>query len=187
MSSVKELRKDANHRMQRAVESVAQEFAKIRTGRATPALLDGVKVSYYGSIVPLNQAATVTIPEPRLIAIQPWDRNMIGEIEKAILKSDLGLTPSNDGTFIRVPIPQLSEERRKDLVKLVRKFAEEGRIAIRNVRRDVNDHMKKLQKEHEISEDELSVVLDETQEMTDKHIEDLDKLLEHKEAEILEV
>ncbi len=187
MSSEKELIKDANHRMQRAVESVAQEFSKIRTGRATPALLDGVKVSYYGSIVPLNQAATVTIPEPRLISIQPWDRNMIGEIEKAILKSDLGLTPSNDGTFIRVPIPQLSEERRRDLVKLVKKFAEEGRIAIRNVRRDVNDHLKKMQKDHEISEDELSVVLDDTQEMTDKFIKELDELLEHKEAEILEV
>jgi ribosome recycling factor len=112
---------------------------------------------------------------------------MIGEIEKAILKSDLGLTPSNDGTFIRVPIPQLSEERRHDLVKLVKKFAEEGRIAIRNVRRDVNDHLKKLQKDHEISEDELSVVLDETQELTDKYIKELDELLEHKEAEIMEV
>jgi ribosome recycling factor len=187
MSSAKELIKDANHRMQRTVESVAQEFSKIRTGRATPALLDGVKVSYYGSVVPLNQAATVTIPEPRLISIQAWDRNMIGEIEKAILKSDLGLTPSNDGTFIRIPIPQLSEERRRELVKLVKKFAEDGRIAIRNVRRDVNDHLKKLQKDHEISEDELSVLLDETQEITDSHIKELDRILEHKESEIMEV
>ena len=150
-------------------------------------LLDGVKVSYYGSIVPISQAATITIPEPRLIAIQPWDKSMIGEIEKAILKSDLGLTPSNDGTFIRVPIPQLSEERRKDLVKLVRKFGEDGKIAIRNVRRDVNDHLKKLQKDHGISEDELSVVLDETQEMTDKHINEIDEILKHKEDEIMEV
>ena len=185
--SVKELKKDADHRMKRAAETVQEEFAKVRTGRATPVLLDGVKVDYYGSNVPLSQAATITVPEPRLIAIQPWDRNMIGEIEKAILKSDLGLTPSNDGTFVRIPIPQLSEERRKDLVKLVRKFAEEGRIAIRNVRRDVNDHLKKMQKNHEISEDELSVVLDETQEMTDKHIKEIDDLLEHKEAEIMEV
>jgi len=185
--SAKELKKDADHRMSRAVESVQEEFNKIRTGRATTALMDGIKVSYYGSMVPLSQASTITIPEPRLISIQPWDRNMISEIEKAILKSDLGLTPSNDGTFVRVPIPQLSEERRKDLVKLVRRFAEEGRIAIRNVRRDANDHLKRLQKEHEISEDELSVVLDETQEMTNKHIKDIDEVLEHKEKEILEV
>jgi len=185
--SVKELKKDADHRMKRAVETVHEEFTKIRTGRATPVLMDGIKVSYYGSMVPLSQAATITIPEPRLISIQPWDRNMISEIEKAILKSDLGLTPSNDGTFVRVPIPQLSEERRKDLVKLVKKFGEEGRIAIRNVRRDVNDHLKKMQKDHEISEDELSVVLDETQEMTDKHIKEIDEILEHKEKEILEV
>jgi ribosome recycling factor len=184
---VKELKKDAEHRMKRAVENIQQEFAKIRTGRATPALLDGIKVSYYGSIVPLSQAATITIPEPRLIAIQPWDRNMISEIEKAILKSDLGLTPSNDGTFVRIPIPQLSEERRKDLARLVKKFAEEGRIAIRNVRRDINDNLKKMQKDHEISEDELSVVLDETQEITDKHINEIDDLLEKKEKEILEV
>ena len=184
---INELKKDADHRMKRAVENIKQEFAKIRTGRATPALLDGVKVSYYGSIVPLSQAATITIPEPRLIAIQPWDRNMISEIEKAILKSDLGLTPSNDGTFVRIPIPQLSEERRKDLARLVKKFAEEGRIAIRNVRRDVNDHLKKMQKDHIISEDELSVVLDETQEITDKNIKEIDELLEKKEKEIMEV
>jgi len=184
---VKELKKDAEHRMNKAVENIQQEFAKIRTGRATPTLLDGIKVSYYGSMVPLAQASTITIPEPRLIAIQPWDRNMISEIEKAILKSDLGLTPSNDGTFVRIPIPQLSEERRKDLVRLVKKFAEEGRIAVRNIRRDINDHLKKAQKNHEISEDELSVILDETQEMTDNHTKQIDELLEKKEKEILEV
>ena len=184
---VKELKKDASHRMKKAVENIQQELVKIRTGRATPTLLDNVKVSYYGSMVPISQAATITTPEPRLIAIQPWDKNMISEIEKAILKSDLGLTPSNDGTFIRIPIPQLSEERRKELVKLVKKFAEDGRIAIRNVRRDANDHLKKMQKDHIISEDELSVVLDETQEMTDKHIKEIDELLEKKEKEIMEV
>jgi len=184
---MKEIKKDADHRMTRAVENIQQEFAKIRTGRATPTLLDGVKVEYYGSTVPLSQAATITTPEPRLIAIQPWDRNIIGEIERAILKSDLGLTPSNDGTFVRIPIPQLSEERRKDLVKLVKKFAEEGRIAVRNVRRDANDHLKKMQKEHEISEDELSVILDEIQEITDNHIKSIDELLDKKEKEVLEV
>lgn len=183
----KEIKKDADHRMQRAVETIQQEFAKIRTGRASAALLDAVKVSYYGNMVPVAQASTITIPEPRLIAIQPWDKNMIGEIEKAILKSDLGLTPSNDGTFIRVPIPQLNEERRKDLARLVKKFAEEGRIAVRNVRRDANDHLKKLQKNHDMSEDELSVVLDEIQEMTDRYIKDIDGILEHKEKEIMEV
>ncbi len=183
----KEIIKDAEHRMKRAVEKIQEEFAKIRTGRATPALVDTVKVDYYGSTVPLSQAATISVPEPRLIAIQPWDKSMIGEIEKAILKSDLGLTPSNDGTFIRIPIPQLSEERRKDLARLAKKIAEEGRIAIRNVRRDANDHLKKLEKEHEISEDELKIVLEEVQEITDKQIGEIDKLLEHKEAEIMEV
>jgi ribosome recycling factor len=184
---IKEIKNDANHRMKKAVENIQQEFSKIRTGRASAALLDGTKVSYYGNMVPLTQASTVTIPEPRLIAIQPWDRNMIAEIEKAILKSDLGLTPSNDGTFIRVPIPQLNEERRQNLARLVKKFAEEGRIAIRNVRRDANDHLKKMQKNHDISEDELSVILDETQEITDKHIKEIDEILENKEKEILEV
>ena len=184
---VKELKKDASHRMKRAVENIQQELAKIRTGRATPTLLDNIKVSYYGSMVPISQSATITTPEPRLIAIQPWDKGMIAEIEKAILKSDLGLTPSNDGTFVRIPIPQLSEERRLELVKVVRKFAEEGRIAVRNVRRDANDHLKRMQKDHIISEDELSVVLDETQEMTDKNIKEIDELLEKKEKEIMEV
>jgi ribosome recycling factor len=184
---IKETKNDANHRMKKAVENIQQEFSKIRTGRASAALLDGIKVSYYGNMVPLTQASTVTIPEPRLIAIQPWDRNIIAEIEKAILKSDLGLTPSNDGTFIRVPIPQLNEERRQSLARLVRKFAEEGRIAIRNVRRDANDHLKKMQKNHDLSEDELSVILDEIQELTNKHIKEIDEILENKEIEILEV
>jgi ribosome recycling factor len=185
--SVKEIKKDADERMGKSVENIQHEFAKIRTGRASTALLDGVKVSYYGTPTPLSQAATVSVPEPRLLQIQPWDRSMIPEIEKAILKSDLGLTPSNDGTFIRIPIPQLSEERRKDLVKLVKKFAEDGRIAIRNIRRDANDHLRKMEKGHEISEDELSVVLDEIQELTNKYIKDIDEVLVHKEQEIMEV
>jgi ribosome recycling factor len=184
---VKEWKKDAQNRMHKSVETIQQEFTKIRTGRASPVLLDGVKVDYYGSTVPLSQAATITTPEPRLLAVQPWDKNMIAEIEKAILKSDLGLTPSNDGTFIRLPIPQLSEERRRDLARLVKKFAEDGRIAIRNVRRDANDHLKRMQKNHEISEDELSVVLDEVQEFTDKYIVEIDELLKKKEHEIMEV
>jgi ribosome recycling factor len=184
---VKELKKNASHRMKMAVETIQQELAKIRTGRATTTLLDNIKVSYYGSMVPISQAATINIPEPRLIVIQPWDKSIISEVEKAILKSDLGLTPSNDGTFVRLPIPQLSEERRKELVKLVKKFAEEGRIAVRNVRRDTNDHLKKMQKDHLISEDELSVILDEVQQLTDDSIAEIDHLLEKKEQEILEV
>jgi len=187
MQGIKEFKKDAEHRMQKAVDTIHQEFIKIRTGRASTALLDTVKVNYYGNMVPVSQTATITIPEPRLIAIQPWDRSMIAEIEKAILKSDLGLTPSNDGTFVRIPIPKLSEERRRDLVKLVKKFAEDGRVAVRNVRRDVNEHLKKLEKTHDISEDDLNLVLTETQKMTDKHIKDIDELLDKKEKEILEV
>jgi ribosome recycling factor len=185
--ATKELLKDARHRMDKSVENFISELAKIRTGRATPALLDAVKVDYYGQTVPINQAATVTVPEPRLIMVQPWEKNMLAEIERAILKADLGLNPSNDGSVIRIPIPQLSEERRVDLVKLVHKFAEEGRIAVRNIRRDVNDHLKKMEKNHEISEDELSNKLDEVQTMTDEHIKKIDEVMEHKEKELMEV
>ena len=135
----------------------------------------------------MNQAATVTAPEPRLIVVQPWEKSMLGEIEREILKADLGLNPSNDGRMIRLPIPQLSEERRKDLVKLVHKFAEECRIAVRNVRRDANDHLKKLEKNHDLSEDELSVELDTIQKMTDEHISKIDELMQNKEKEVMEV
>ncbi|HHJ52250.1 MAG TPA: ribosome recycling factor [Caldithrix abyssi] len=183
----KELLKDARHRMDKSVENYVHELAKIRTGRATPALLDAVKVDYYGQKVPVNQAATVTVPEPRLIMVQPWEKSMLAEIERAILKADLGLNPSNDGNVIRIPIPQLSEERRKDLVKLVHKFAEDARIAIRNIRRDVNDHLKKMEKNHEISEDELSIELDNVQEMTDEHIKKIDEIMKNKETELMEV
>lgn len=185
--SAKELIKDAKHRMDKTAENFVNELTKIRTGRATPTLLDTVKVDYYGQSVPLNQAANISVPEPRMIVVQPWEKNMLAEIERAIMKADLGLNPGNDGTMIRVPIPQLSEERRKDLVKLVHKFAEEGKIAIRNVRRDVNDHLKKMEKNNEISEDELSVELDTVQELTDDHVKKIDEILEKKEKEVLEV
>lgn len=183
----KEILKDAKHRMDKAIEALQNELNKVRTGRATPALLDTIKVEYYGQKVPLNQAATVSAPEPRMIVVQPWEKSMLGEIEKQILKADLGLNPSNDGTMIRLPIPQLSEERRKDLVKLVHKFTEDGKIAVRNVRRDANDHLKKMEKNHELSEDELSVELDEVQKITDDHIKKIDEVLKHKEEEIMEV
>ena len=182
-----ELRKDARHRMDGAIQAFSDELSKIRTGRATPALLDSVKVDYYGQRVPLKQAATISTPEPRLIVVQPWEKSMLAEIEREILKADLGLNPGNDGSLIRVPIPQLSEERRKDLVKLVHKFAEDARIAIRNVRRDVNDHLKKLEKNHELSEDELSVELDEIQNYTDDHTKQVDEIMQNKEKDVMEV
>jgi ribosome recycling factor len=159
--------RDAETRMQKTLEAVRGEFGRIRTGKATAALLDGIKVDYYGSTVPINQVANITVPELRMLAIQPWEKNMLAEIEKAIQKSDLGLNPINDGQSVRIPIPALTEERRKDLVKLVRKQAEEGKIAMRNVRRDVNDHIKKQEKEHEISEDAAHHELDEIQKIID--------------------
>jgi ribosome recycling factor len=184
---VKELQKDTKRRMDGAIDALHSELNKIRTGRATPALMDTVRVDYYGQHVPLNQVATVSAPEPRLIVIQPWEKNMLGSIEKEILKADLGLNPSNDGTLIRIPIPQLSEERRRDLVKLVHKFAEEARIAVRNVRRDANDNLKKMEKNNEISEDELSVALEDIQNLTDEHTNKIDEMMQHKEDEVMEV
>lgn len=173
--------------MQKAVENTKDELKKIRTGKASPALLDTIRVSYYGSTVPIKQVASINTPEPRLITIQPWEKNMIGEIEKAILKSDLGLNPVNDGILIRLPIPQLTEERRKDLVRLCHKLAEEGRVAVRNIRRDANDKLKKSEKEHAISEDQYHTTIDEVQQVTDKYIVEIDEILKHKEEEIMEV
>lgn len=183
---LQQLYKDAEDRMQKSVEHVHHELMRIRTGRATPELLDIVKVDYYGSTVPLNQVATITAPEPRLLVIQPWEKRMIAEIEKAILQSDLGLNPANDGSVVRLPIPELSEERRQDLLKLVKKFSEEGRVAIRNIRRDLNENVKKLEKDHEISEDQGHDALDEIQKLTDKYIEEINQQYDKKEKEILE-
>ncbi|MFQ5603797.1 MAG: ribosome recycling factor [bacterium] len=184
---IKEIQKDAEERMQKAVENTRSELTKIRTGKASPALLDTIRVSYYGNMTPLKQVASISTPEPRLITIQPWEKNLIGEIEKAILKSDLGLNPVNDGVVIRLPIPQLTEERRKDLVRLCHKLVEEGRIAIRNVRRDANDQLKKSEKEHTISEDQYHTAIDEVQKITDKYIKQVDDILKMKEDEIMDV
>ena len=184
--TTKEIYQDAKNRMQKSIEHLQHELARIRTGRATPALLDVVKVEYYGQKVPLNQVATITAPEPRLLVVQPWEKRMIAEIEKAIMQSDLGLNPTNDGNAVRIPIPELSEERRQDLLKLVKKFCEETRIAIRNIRRDANEHVKKLEKAHEISEDESHLKLDEIQKLTNEFIEEVDELFKMKEKEILE-
>lgn len=179
--------KDAKQRMDKTVEAFRNEIAKIRTGKATTALLDGIKVDYYGTPSPLNQVGNVTVLDAHTIAITPWDKSMIQLIDKAILGSDLGLNPISDGTNIKIPIPPLTEERRKDLVKLVKKFGEEAKVALRNVRRDANDHLKKMEKEKKITEDELKEAEKETQKLTDEHITKIDEIIKHKEKEIMEV
>lgn len=183
----KSLIEDAGQRMNVTVETVRHEFAGMRTGRASLAMLDGIKVDYYGTPTPLNQAGNLAVPEPTLITIQPWDPSILPAIEKAIRGSDLDLNPQNDGKIIRIPIPLLTEERRKLLVKHAHKQAEEGRVAVRNVRRDVNDHLKKLLKDHEVGEDDERQALHEVQRITDEHVEHINDLLKHKEAEIMEV
>ncbi len=178
---------EAEEKMKKVVAAYQRELSTMRAGRATPALLDRIEVDYYGTPTPLNQLAGITAPEPRLLVVQPWDKNSIGEIEKAILKSDLGLTPTNDGSVIRLSIPQLTEERRKELVKFVRKKAEDSKVSIRNIRRDANDSIKQLEKDSEISEDERRRGQDDIQEITDKKIEEIDSILEQKEKEMMEV
>jgi ribosome recycling factor len=187
MPMIKQVIQDADERMQKTIGTTEQELAKVRTGRANLSLVDSVRVSYYGSMVPLKQVANLGIPEPRLITIQPWDRSIVGEIEKAILKADIGITPNNDGHLIRLPIPALTEERRKDLVKVVHNLGEEGRIAIRNIRRDALDQLKKAQRDHKISEDEEYNAGIDIQEMTDKYIKEIDQKVQSKEKEIMEV
>ncbi|KAA3659845.1 MAG: ribosome recycling factor [Calditrichaeota bacterium] len=182
-----EIVKDVQGRMDKTVEAIRDELSKIRSGKATPTLLDPVRVDAYGSKMPLNQVASVSTPDPRMILVQPWDKSLIGAIEKAVMTSDLGLNPANDGTVIRIPLPALNEERRNELVKVCRKIVEEGRIALRNIRRDGNDQYKKLEKNHEMSEDEVHNHLDEIQEATDAHVKKLEAILQHKETEIMEV
>lgn len=182
-----ELRKKTNERMIKAIEALKKEFGSIRTGRASLALLDGITVDYYGTQTPLHQLASLSIPESRQIMIQPWEQRIISEIDRAIMKSDLGLTPVNDGKLIRINIPELTEERRKQLVKLVKKKAEETKIAVRNIRRDSNDNLKKQEKEDHISEDEVKKSHEEIQKITDSFIKKVDEILEHKEKEIMEV
>jgi ribosome recycling factor len=178
---------DTRDRMKKAIDNLDREYRRIRTGRASLAILDGVRVEYYGTAMPLNQIATLTIPEPRSIMIQPWDTAVIGELEKAILKSELGLTPMNDGKVIRINIPLLTEERRRELVKVSRKMAEECKVAVRNIRRDANEMLKELKKEKEISEDELFRGQEEIQKITDDLIKQIDGVFALKEREILEI
>jgi len=174
-------------RMTKAIQSYSRELAGIRAGRANASLLDRISVDYYGAPTPINQLAGVSVPEARLLVIQPYDKTILGEIEKAILKSDLGITPTNDGSVIRLAIPQLTEERRKELVKVVKKEAEEAKIAIRNIRRDGNDDLKKLEKSGDITEDELRGYSDDIQKATDEFIAKIDSMTKDKEKEILEV
>jgi ribosome recycling factor len=182
-----ELKRKTTDRMDRTIEALRKEFSSIRTGRASLALLDGIMVNYYNTLTPLQQLASLSIPESRQMAIQPWDPKAIPDIEKAILKSDLGLTPMNDGKIIRMSIPPLTEERRKQLVKMVKKIAEEAKVAVRNIRRDANEDLKKLEKEKHISEDEVKKAQDEIQKLTDSHITRVDDVLANKEKEIMEV
>jgi len=179
--------KDTAARMEAALEALRREFATVRTGKASPALLDSVRVDAYGSRMPLNQVASVSTPEPRLITVQPWDKSQLGAIEKAIQTADLGLNPSNDGSIIRIPVPPLNEERRKEYVRVLHKMAEEARIAVRHARKEANDTIKTREKEGELSEDEARRELDGTQKLTDQYIGQIDEQLARKEAEVLEV
>jgi ribosome recycling factor len=178
---------DATRRMDRSVESTQVEFNSVRTGRASAALLDRISVDYYGQKTPLKQLATINVPEPRMLTVQPFDPSSIKEIERAIQESELGLTPSNDGKVIRLPIPQLTEERRKELVKVARQIAEEGKVAVRNVRRDADKHLKELKTQGNVGEDDERRAEDRVQKLTDEHIGKIDEILRRKEAEITEV
>ncbi|MEK7238857.1 MAG: ribosome recycling factor, partial [Nitrospirota bacterium] len=182
-----EVRKQLVDRMDKAIESLKKDIAGIRTGRASLGIFEGITVDYYGTPTPINQVATMSVPESRLITIQPWDLKMIAEIEKAILKSDLGLNPSNDGKIIRIAIPPLTEERRKQIIKQVHKRVEEAKIAARNIRRDSNDEVKKLEKEKKMSEDDAKKTLEEIQKLTDSYIKRTDEINSHKEKELMEV
>ena len=173
--------------MQSAIENIEKRLLNIRAGRANPAILDGVKVEYYGTPTPINQIAGISVPEARLIVIQPWDASALKEIEKAILTSDLGINPNNDGKLIRLNFPELNEERRKELVKEVKKMAEEAKIAVRAIRRDAIENYRKMQKDSEITEDELKTAEEDVQKITDKNVNEIDKILENKEKEIMSI
>lgn len=179
--------KSLKERMQKTVENVRRELAKLRTGTASPAILDNVYVDYYGTKTPISQAAAITVPEPRCLAIKPWDKGLMQAIEKAIMISDIGINPVNDGTYIRLNMPVLTGERRKDLAKTAKRMGEEGKVAIRNIRRDENEHLKKAAKDQSKSEDELKQEMDKVQVITDKFIVEVDKVIAEKEKDILTV
>lgn len=183
---IEDIYQETRANMGKSIDDLKREFKRVRTGRASLSILDGIRVNYYGTPTPLNQMATLAVPESRLITIQPWDVSAIKEIEKAIMKSDLGLTPSSDGKIVRIAIPPLTEERRKDLVKVVNKMSEDHKVAVRNVRRDANEMLKELKKEGDISEDEAFRAQDQVQKITDDHIKLVDQVTKEKEREILE-
>jgi ribosome recycling factor len=187
MTAIEDFLADCTRRMDTAIEHVRSEFGTVRTGRASTALLDRIVIDYYGTATPLNNLASISAPEPRLISVQPFDPSQIKAIEKAIMESDLGLTPSNDGKIVRLPIPSLTEERRKELVKVVRRLAEDGKIAIRNVRRDVMKHLEELVRNGEVGDDEERRAETQVQKLTDDHVKKIDEMVKHKEAEIMEV
>jgi ribosome recycling factor len=187
MAAIEEFLADAKRRMDRSIEATHNEFNSIRTGRASPALLDRITIDYYGTATPLKSLASISAPEPRLLVVQPFDPSAIKNIERAVQESDLGLTPSNDGKVVRLPIPPLTEERRKDLVKIVRRVAEDGKVAIRNVRRDVMQHLKELVVNGDVGDDEERRAEQQVQKITDEHTKSIDDLLKVKEAEIMEV
>ena len=183
---IKDIHDDAKHRMDQAVEHIRMELAKVRTGRANPELVENLTIDYYGTTTPLKQLSNISVPEPRLITLQPYDKSVMLDVEKAIMGSNLGLTPNNNGEVILIPIPPLSEERRKDLIKVVHQLVEEGRVSVRNVRKDANHHIKMIQDEGHISEDEIKRAEQDTQDLTDKHIKHLNEMMEHKEKELME-
>lgn len=184
---INEVLSECRSAMSKAVKALRKEMTKIRTGRASTSLLDDVVVEYYGAPTPLNQVATLSTPEARLITIQPWEKNLIPEIEKAIFKADLGLTPSSDGQLIRLPVPALTEERRREMVKIIKRMAEEAKISVRNARRDANENLKMLEKEKEITEDERKRAEKDVQQVTDEYVENVDDLVDAKEQEVMEV
>jgi ribosome recycling factor len=182
-----DLIKEADYKMEKAIQITKDELSQIRTGRASTTLVEKIKVEYYGVLTPLKEIANISVPESDLIIIQPWDKNYVSAVEKAIWKADIGLAPNNDGTVIRLAIPPLSEERRKEMVKIVKKEIESGKVAIRNVRREINEHIKKLEKDGEISEDESKEIFKKVQDLTDSYIKELDAISQAKEAEIMKV
>jgi ribosome recycling factor len=184
---IPELKKSAEQKMHKTVETLKHDYQKVRTGRAHTGLLDHIQIDYYGSMMPINQVANVTLADARTIAVQPWEKKMVQVVEKAIRDSDLGLNPAVSGDIIRVPMPSLTEERRKDLIKVVRHEAESARVAVRNVRRDTNEHLKKLLKEHEVSEDDERHAQVDVQKLTDRYIAEIDKVLQGKEADLMAV
>lgn len=187
MATLKEVMHAAQDKMKKTIEALEREFNTIRTGRASSALVEGIKIDYYGTPTPLKQLSSISTPDPKLIVIQPWDTSVLPEIEKALLKSDIGITPLNDGRAIKLGIPQLTQERREELVKGIKKISEDGRVSIRSIRREINDRIKTLEKNKTVSEDESFKSVDEIQKLTDKHIKEIDGILAKKEKELMEV